>query len=83
MSYASVVDRSLAKRWLAGHEAVRRRNLAVMRERGAPAPEVAFSQAMELVDLSPAEDPFRDADVARARAAWAKLRGWAASRARR
>jgi hypothetical protein len=74
------MDRGLAKRWLAGHIAAERRAREVMRAEGPPTPAIAFEQSMELLDLAPAEDPFRERDVAHARAAWAKLRAWAASR---
>jgi hypothetical protein len=35
---------------------------------------------MELVDLAPADDAFREADAAQARTAWVKLVAWVASR---
>jgi hypothetical protein len=39
---------------------------------------------MDLIDLAqPTVDEFREQQVERARAAWAKLRAWAASRDRR
>jgi hypothetical protein len=77
------VDRAFAKRWLAGHQAAARRALEEMREQGPPAPDISFAQAMELLDLAPDDDPFREADAAIARAVWVKLRAWAASHARR
>jgi len=77
------VDRTLAKRWMAGHVAASQRAFAVMREEGPPSAEVAFQRSMELLDLAPAEDPFRERDVAQARSIWIKLRKWAASRANR
>ena len=78
--YVRHVDRALAKRWLAGHQAAERRVLEVMARDGAPPPDESFARAMELLDLAPANDPFREADAAQARAAWAKLVAWAASR---
>jgi hypothetical protein len=81
--YVDFVDRALAKRWLAGHQAAERRVLEVMAEDGAQAPDESFSRAMELLELAPADDPFRGADAAQARAAWVKLVAWAASRDRR
>lgn len=77
------MDPSLARRWLAGHQAAGRRVLDEMRIEGPLAPDVSFAQAMELLELAPETDPFREADSARARAAWVKLRAWAASRANR
>ena len=77
------MDRTLAKRWMAGHAAASRRAFEVMREEGPPSAEVAFQRSMELLDLAQAEDPFRERDVAQARAIWIKLRKWAASRANR
>lgn len=77
------MDRALAKRWLAGHQAAARRALEEMMEQGPPAPDMSFARAMELLDLAPDEDPFRESDAAKARAVWVKLRAWAASHARR
>jgi len=77
------VDPSLARRWLAGHEAVGKRVLDEMRTEGPSAPDVSFAQALELLELAPENDPFREADSARARMAWVKLRLWAANRANR
>jgi hypothetical protein len=82
--YASDVDRLLAKRWAAGHAAAGQRALEVMREEGPSSPAVSFGEAMDLIDLAqPSVDEFREQQVERARAAWAKLRAWAASRDRR
>jgi hypothetical protein len=78
--YADLVDPALAKRWLAGHQAAGRRVLEVMADEGAPTPKDSFFRAMELVDLAPADDPFREADAAQARTAWVKLVAWVASR---
>jgi hypothetical protein len=77
------MDRALAKRWLAGHEAAQQRILQQMREDGPVSAEVAFAQSMELVDLAPDDDGFREHGVELARAQWAKLRTWAASRDKR
>ena len=78
------MDRALVKRWVAGHVAARQRALQVMREEGPLPPDVSFAQSMELADLaSDIDDSFREQEVAHARAAWAKLRAWAASRDRR
>lgn len=74
------MDRALAKRWLAGHAAAGQRALEVMRAEGPPTSEVSFARSMELLDLAPSDDPFRERDAAQARAAWVKLRAWAASR---
>jgi hypothetical protein len=79
--YSLTVDPVLARRWLAGHEAAGRRVLDEMRNAGPLAPDVSFAQAMELLELAPETDAFREADSARARAAWVKLRAWAAKRA--
>jgi hypothetical protein len=68
---------------MAGHVAASQRAFDVMREEGPPSAEVAFQRSMELLDLAPAEDPFRERDVAQARSIWIKLRKWAASRANR
>jgi hypothetical protein len=68
---------------MAGHAAANRRAFEVMREEGPPVADVAFQRSMELLDLAPAGDPFRERDVAQARAIWIKLRKWAASRASR
>lgn len=57
--------------------------LAQLRDEGPRTPEVSFRQAMELLDLAPNEDPFREEDAAKARAIWLKLRVWAASHVRR
>jgi hypothetical protein len=82
--YASDVDPLLAKRWAAGHVAAGQRALEVMREEGPSSPDVSFGEAMDLIDLAqPTVDEFREQQVERARAAWAKLRAWAASRDRR
>lgn len=73
-----------AKRWAAGHAAAGQRALDLMREEGPSSPEVSFSEAMDLIDLAqPVADEFREQQVEHARAAWAKLRAWAASRDRR
>jgi len=74
------VDRNAARRWRDGHEAAARRALALMREEGPPSPAVSFQQAMELcalVDVQPA-DAVRLREDRDARAAWAKVRAWAA-----
>jgi hypothetical protein len=76
------MDPALAKRWLAGHQAAERRALQVMRDEGAASPEVSFARSMELLDLAPEDDGFRERDAAQVRAVWAKLRSWAASRAK-
>lgn len=62
--------------------------LVAMREEGPPPPDIAFAEALDLMDLvagtdDVSRDDFRDQEVARARAEWAKLRAWAASRVRR
>jgi len=55
-----------------------------MGEEGPSSPEVSFREAMDMIDLAqPAADDFREQQVERARAAWAKLRAWAASREQR
>jgi hypothetical protein len=75
------VDDAAVKRWVAGQEAAARRALQLLREEGAPAPAVAFEQAMELcalVEVEPA-DEVRLRNEAATRAAWAKVRAWAAS----
>jgi hypothetical protein len=54
-----------------------------MRDEGPLPPDVSFAQAMQLLDLASGEDEFREQDVAQARAAWAKLRAWVASHAKR
>jgi hypothetical protein len=79
------VDDDAVRRWYAGHAAAGRRALALMREEGPPAPEVAFAQAMELCALVAVEpaDAVRMRDDAAARAAWARVRAWAANRDRR
>lgn len=78
------MDSSLAKRWAAGHAAAHQRALQVMREEGPSSPEIAFAEAMDLIDLaSEVVDEYREHQVVRAREAWAKLRAWAASRDRR
>jgi len=77
------MDRLLAKRWLAGHAAAEQRALEVVRAEGPASPNDAFVRSMELLDLAASEDPFRETDVAPARAAWVKLRAWAARRAGR
>jgi hypothetical protein len=76
------VDREAIKRWAARHAVANRRALEVMRDEGPPPPDVAFAQAMELcalVDVEPA-DAIRRREEAAARASWAKVRAWAASR---
>jgi hypothetical protein len=72
----------MVKRWAAGQLAARRRALALMRLEGPPPPEKAFAEAMELCALVPVEPPdeTRIREDAAARAAWAKVRKWAASR---
>lgn len=78
------MDPALARRWLAGHRAAERRALQVMHDEGATSPSVSFTRSMELLDLAPPEDDgFREREAAHTRAAWAKLRAWAASRAKR
>ena len=78
------MDASLVKRWAAGHRAAARRALEVMRDEGPASPEVSFEKAMDLIDLaSKTSDEFREQDIEHARASWAKLRAWAASRDRR
>ena len=82
--YACAVDPLLAKRWADGHAAAAQRALEVMRDEGPRCSETSFEEAMDLIDLAPkAVDEFREQQVERARAAWAKLRAWAASRDRR
>src|SRR5690349_10642334 len=82
--YACAVDPSLAKRWAAGHVAAAQRALEVMRDEGPQSAEASFEEAMDWIDLAPQTvDEFREQQVERARAAWAKLRAWAASRDRR
>lgn len=77
------MDKALARRWAAGHAAAHARALEVMRAEGPRSPEDSFARSMELVDLAPEHDEFRERDVAPARAAWVKLKAWAASRAKR
>jgi hypothetical protein len=77
------MERALVKRWAAGHAAAQQRALRLMRDEGPSSPEISFARSMELLDLAPEDDGFRDLEAQRARAAWAKLRSWAASRARR
>ena len=82
--YASEMDPLLVKRWAAGHAAAGQRALQAMREEGPSSPEIAFAEAMDLIDLAQETvDEFREQQVERAREAWAKLRAWAASRDRR
>ena len=81
--YAVQMDRAAVKRRAAGHAAANKRALEAARDEGPPAADVAFSQALDMIDLAPdMEDPLREQGVARARAEWAKLRAWAASRDR-
>ena len=78
------MDPLLARRWAAGHAAAGQRALDLMGEEGPSSPEVSFREAMDMIDLAqPAADDFREQQVERARAAWAKLRAWAASREQR
>jgi hypothetical protein len=52
-----------------------------MREEGPRRPDESFTEALDLIDLAAnTDDAFREQGVAHARAAWAKLRAWAASR---
>jgi hypothetical protein len=72
----------MARRWFDGHAAANRRAHELMRSEGAPSPDVAFARAMELAalfDVEPA-DALREREVVSARASWARIRAWAASR---
>lgn len=72
------------KRWAAGHAAAAQRALELMRDEGPTSSEIAFCEAMDLIDLtSEVRDDFREQQVEQARAAWAKLRAWAVSRTQR
>lgn len=75
------MDGVVAKRWLAGHQAAERRALDALREEGPASPEVSFARSMELLDLVPESDPFRDQGVLETRALWTKLKAsWSVGR---
>ena len=77
------MDRALVRRWAAGHAAAGQRVLDALRDEGPAPPDIAFAEALDLLVLAfEKEDPFREQEVALARAAWAKLRACAASRDR-
>lgn len=76
------MERVQVQRWLEGHRLAARRALHEMRAEGPPDPGASVAAALELcrlVDLT-VPDPVREREVAAARAAWAKLRAWAANR---
>ena len=76
------MDRDHARRWLEGHRLAGRRSLELMRSEGTLDSSASFEAALELCRLvdTTTPDPGREREVAAARAAWAKLRAWAASR---
>jgi hypothetical protein len=79
----SAVNDDAVRRWHAGQRAAARRALALLTEEPPPEPAESFARAMELcalVDVGPA-DEIRLQEEAASRAAWAKVRAWAASRA--
>ncbi len=76
------MERDDARRWAEGHRLASRRSLQVMRAEGPLDPSTSFAAALELCRLvdPTVPDPVREREVAAARAAWAKLRAWAANR---
>ena len=80
--YDRAVERDEVRRWQEGHQRAGRRALQVMRAEGALDATASFEAALELCALIDpiTPDPVREREVAAARAAWAKVRAWAASR---